>query len=340
MSTQLLPMPFDIANSALVSSKFPTLAEDVYRNYASQASALTLPLDILDIHDAGSATRLALDHAVGASLYAILLRIARVISRAGNAGRDPRDVCISILAERLAEIDMPYPPILQILQATQNPCMLMGTLEELEQTYSALQEWGQDGIRWIIEARARCLAMNNGWNWDAPPHSLFPGMPAIDTDQATDYSARALEWLEQSATQPTDPSHLLEWHSSSTDESRSNSSYSSHESSPSPKSNSTDNSINFGYSQALVRYDPDFAAQQMACHACHGHGFIACEKRALSPIITHLDGQAGFHQLRMTAPPNSLVSSSGTSSSNSSTPSLVFQTDDAMDSDSDMADSC
>lgn len=335
-SLQLLPLPFDIANSALVTSKYPALAKDVERNYISQTSAFTAPLDILDIHDAGNPTRFALDHNVGASLYTALLRSARLISRAGNPELDPTTISASVPIERLREIDMPPPPILQVLRATQNPCMLLGTVKEINQTYDALQEWGKEAVRWVVEARARCLVVENGWKWDAPPHALFPEMPGIASDRAADYTSRALEWLEQSATQPVDPSRLLEWHSSSSDDGHSATSQSTSDVSSSSftsNSNSTD-SINFGYSQALVRYDPEFAAQQVACHACHGHGVVSCEKRPLSPITTQFDTYAGFNQLHMAAPPNSLASSSDTSSADS----LIFWTDDSMDCDSDMAD--
>lgn len=209
--SRLLPFPFDIAGSALVTRNYPLIASDVLRNYLSQTSPLVIPLDPIDIHYAGSTNRLALDRELAEAFWYTIKRIARVIYRAANPNLDPWNLAAGIPEARLREIGLPHPDIVNALQATQNPCFLLGSRQEIMDTFAAMQKWGVEGLQWSIEARVRCAVLGNEWKWDSAPNELFPPVRAILSEEFSEYADRALTWLDNSAL-ITDPSRMIEWH--------------------------------------------------------------------------------------------------------------------------------
>lgn len=147
-------------------------------NHLLQCGPLSWSLTQYDIHGfaGGSCT---IDVHVASGLWALILRIARAILQAAYPGKDVRQLMPYIHPTLLAEIAMPAPPIIDALGFSQNPCIVSGSPQEIVEQFTALQKFGIEGLKWLLDARARCAIFSTHWSWPHAPNETFPSIPAI-----------------------------------------------------------------------------------------------------------------------------------------------------------------
>lgn len=152
-------------------------------NHLLQCGPLSWVLTEYDIHGhpGGACT---IDIHVASGLWALILRIARAIMQAANPGKDIRLFMPYIHPALLEEIAMPAPAIIDALGFSQNPCIVSGTAAEIVAQFIELQRFGVAGLKWLLDARARCAIFSTHWSWPLANNETFPTQPAISSTHA------------------------------------------------------------------------------------------------------------------------------------------------------------
>lgn len=163
-------------------------------NHLLQCGPLSWVLTAYDIHgyEGGTCT---IDVHLAGGLWALILRIARAILQAAYPGKDVRLLQPYIHPELLGEIAMSAPPIIDALGFSQNPCLISGTPGEIVEHFTALQKFGIEGLKWLLDARARCAIFSTRWAWPYAPNETFPTLPSI-TPSPTQTDPLALPLIE------------------------------------------------------------------------------------------------------------------------------------------------
>ncbi|KAF7975912.1 hypothetical protein HWV62_8347 [Athelia sp. TMB] len=193
------PLPVLSADDldALVHFIHPVLSQDSVLSNLIQTSPLALKLSAADFHAHSADGKYgALDIVVATAIWFIIRRIAHTIILAANPGMDPHHPRPVIPFTRLREINMPPPTIIKVFGYTQNPCLLIGTLEEVSDRFEFIQQLGIEGLRWLLNARARCDRYPNGWHWSSPSNETFPTHPALKDTQPVAREDRMLDYFE------------------------------------------------------------------------------------------------------------------------------------------------
>lgn len=164
-------------------------------NHLLQCGPLSWALTMYDIHGHPSGT-CTIDIHVASGLWALILRIARAILQAAYPGKDVRLLAPHIHPALLDEIAMPAPPIIEALSFSQNPCIISGTPQAIAEQFMALQKLGIDGLKWLLDARARCAIFSTHWSWPHAANETFPSLPAIAPTPSSRLPPIALPLLE------------------------------------------------------------------------------------------------------------------------------------------------
>lgn len=147
-------------------------------NHLLQCGPLSWVLTAYDLHGYAGGT-CTIDVHLAGGLWALILRIARAILQAAYPGKDVRLLMPYIQPALLDEIDMSAPPIIDALGFSQNPCLVSGTPGEIVAQFTALQKFGIEGLKWLLDARARCAMYTTHWAWPHAPNETFPTLPSI-----------------------------------------------------------------------------------------------------------------------------------------------------------------
>ncbi|KZP09591.1 hypothetical protein FIBSPDRAFT_963796 [Athelia psychrophila] len=152
-------------------------------NHLLQCGPLSWVLTNYDIHGYAGGT-CTIDVHLAGGLWALIIRIARAILQAAYPGEDVRRLEPYIQPELLGEIAMSYPPIVDALGFSQNPCLISGTPQEIVAQFTALQKVGIEGLKWLLDARARCAIFSTHWVWPHASNETFPSFPSIMPEQS------------------------------------------------------------------------------------------------------------------------------------------------------------
>lgn len=179
-------------------------------NHLLQCGPLSWTLNAYDVHGYAGGT-CTIDIHVAGGLWALILRIARAILQAAYPGRDVRQIMPFIHPSLLDEIAMASPPIIDALGFTQNPCLISGSHAEIEAQFKGLQRFGIEGLKWLLDARARCAIFTTRWSWPHATNETFPTVPFIST-QPSPAQIEPLELPLLALPQPTNTERSLILH--------------------------------------------------------------------------------------------------------------------------------
>lgn len=152
-------------------------------NHLLQCGPLSWVLTAYDVHGHSGGT-CTIDIHVASGLWALILRIARAILQAAYPGKDVRQLMPFIHPSLLDEIAMSSPPIIDALGFSQNPCLISGSHAEIDAQFRGLQRFGIEGLKWLLDARARCAIFTTHWSWPHAANETFPTVPAISPPSA------------------------------------------------------------------------------------------------------------------------------------------------------------
>ncbi|KAF7982853.1 hypothetical protein HWV62_25828 [Athelia sp. TMB] len=195
----MLPLTLDIENATALARRTPTLSPTHIAYQLMQTSPLALQIGPGDLHKLSADGDIcALDWHLAASIWCIILRIARTILLAANRGMTIHTLLPVIPDARLQEVDMPAPFIIKACGFTQNPCLLSGTRNEVVARFRYLQQLAVEGLRWLIHAKYRCATLDrHGWEWDAPPSQTFAQDELLANGPIIPLADRALDYFDE-----------------------------------------------------------------------------------------------------------------------------------------------